>query len=170
MDLCHVPPTINAILQEINDSIHTHDINQNIITLLVQILVKFHSILPTTEQNFQNAYRQKAKQWVCSSLGKLMKPNGTTSLASIDALIADSFSYNGMLDVDTFKQHMLQVMQDKILYSRNKEEKVTVSNSLEFYDCDLPNDVMGLVSSQLESFQNEQCLDSSSLVDLVLNE
>ena len=127
----------------------------------------------TTEQNFQNAYRQKAKQWVYTSLDKLMKPNGNTSIASIDALIVDSFQHDGILDLDTMKQHVLQVMQDRILYETQEERVMMGSTSLECSDCDdrdLPNDLMGLVSSQLESFQNEQCLDSSSLVDLVLNE
>lgn len=144
------------------------------ISLLVKLLVKFyllHStcLLPTTEQNFHDAYRKRAKLWVIACLAKLMKPNVNTFIASIDALIADSFQYKGILDVDTVERNVLHVTQERLL--REKEEERIKAKSLEFHDThNLPSSMTGLVSSQLESVQNEQLLDSTSLVDLVLNE
>ncbi|GFH58419.1 predicted protein [Chaetoceros tenuissimus] len=170
MDLCHVPPTINGILQDMK-KLHG---NEKMISLLVKILVKFHLLhsdlkLTTTEQEkFYNAYRERAKLWVISCFGKLMKPNNT-SIASIDALIADAFQYEGILDLDTVERDVLEIINQKIL-DENKDE-TSMAASLDICNGDdLSNDMMGLVSSQLESFRNEQGLDSTSLVDLVLNE
>ena len=170
MDLCHVPPTINAILQNMNK---LHESNEETISLLVKILVKFH-LLHTdlklqTEQNFYNAYRKRAKLWVISCLSSLMKPNVDTSIASIDALITDAFQHEGILDLDTMERNVLEIINHRILYENKGGRSMSTSLTLCDGD-DLSNDIMGLVSSQLESFQNEQGLDSTSLVDLVLNE